>query len=67
MRALRPILTVIGALALAVGLLFFAQGMGWLLWPASSPMLASREWVIRGAALAVVGLLLLIRGRMRRY
>ena len=66
MRALRPVFLVVGVLALLAGLLFAAQGMGWVMWPANSFMLARREWVIRGALLALVGLLLILRATVRR-
>lgn len=65
MRALRPVFLILGILAMLAGLLFAAQGMGWVMWPAHSFMLQQREWVIRGLLLAAVGLLLVLRARVR--
>lgn len=61
MRALRPVFLVVGVLALLAGLLFAAQGMGWVNWPKQSFMIAQGEWVVRGGLLALVGLLLILR------
>lgn len=63
MRGLRLVLTIIGVAALLMGLLWIGQGLGIIMWPASSFMLAQREWAIRGAALAVVGVIVLLRAR----
>jgi hypothetical protein len=65
MRWLRPILTLIGAVALLIGLLWIGQGLGFIRWPSESFMLGQQEWAIRGAALAVVGVILLLRSRRR--
>ena len=67
MRALRPILMIIGVLAALMGLLWIGQGLGYIHWPASSFMLDQRPWADRGAALAVLGLVLvLVARRIRR-
>ena len=60
---LRNILVVIGVLATLMGLLWIGQGLGYIHWPASSFMLDQRPWADRGAALAVVGLLLILVAR----
>ena len=65
MRWVRPILTVIGAVALLIGLLWIGQGLGVINWPQSSFMLGRQEWAIRGAALAVIGVIVLLRARRR--
>jgi hypothetical protein len=65
MRWVRPILTIIGAIALLIGLLWIGQGLGFIRWPSSSFMLGQQEWAIRGGALAVVGVILLLRARRR--
>ena len=66
MAAVRMILMLVCVLALLMGLLWIGQGLGLVLWPASSPMLADRQWAINGAILvttALAALLLLRRGR----
>lgn len=60
---LRKALVVIGVLATLMGLLWIGQGLGYIHWPASSFMLDQRPWADRGAALAVVGLLLILVAR----
>ena len=58
-------LTIIGVLALAMGLLWIGQGTGVIAWPASSFMIDQRPWALRGAVLALVGVGLLIWSRRR--
>jgi hypothetical protein len=65
MRWLRPILTLIGAVALLIGLLWIGQGLGFIHWPRSSFMLDQQEWAIRGGALVVIGVIVLLRTRRR--
>ncbi|WP_298092623.1 hypothetical protein [uncultured Sphingomonas sp.] len=67
MPRLRPILIALGVLVALIGALWIAQGLGYLSWPASSTMLGDRAWADRGAAVAVIGLLLiLVARRLRR-
>jgi hypothetical protein len=58
------LLVVVGVLALAMGLLWIGQGTGVIQWPASSFMISQTQWAWYGAALTVVGLILIWRGRM---
>ena len=64
---LRPILMVVGVLCALMGFLWIGQGLGYVHWPQSSFMLDQRPWADRGAALAVLGLvLILVARRLRR-
>ena len=64
---LRPILIVVGVLCALLGFLWIGQGLGYVHWPQSSFMLDQRPWADRGAALAVLGLvLILVARRLRR-
>jgi Na+/H+ antiporter NhaC len=54
---------VVGILALLIGLLWIGQGTGIVAWPQSSSMISQIQWAWYGAALAVVGLILIWRGR----
>ena len=58
-------LTIVGVLALLMGLLWIGQGLGYIHWPASSFMLDQRPWALRGAILAVIGVGLLGYARSR--
>ena len=62
---LRAVLAMIGlALVLAGGLWTF-QGLGLVMWPAQSFMLADRQWAINGVVTVAVGVLLLWLSRRR--
>ena len=63
---MRTALAIIGALMVAMGLLWIGQGLGYVHWPASSFMIDQRPWAIRGAALAIAGLGLLLFARGKR-
>ena len=63
---MKGLLTVIGVLLLAAGLLFAGQGAGIIDWPSSSFMLGADRWVTYGLVLAGVGLLFIIVGWRRR-
>lgn len=65
MKALPAILLVIGILAMLMGLLWIGQGLGLVMWPASSFMLADRRWSVNGVVLAVTGLVLVWLSRRR--
>ena len=60
---LRPILLLLGMAVTLIGLLWIGQGLGYIHWPRSSFMLDQRQWADYGAAVAVVGLLLLLVAR----
>lgn len=59
MRILKLVLAVVAVLAILMGLLWIGQGLGIIMWPASSFMLADKQWAVNGAILAVIGALLL--------
>ena len=61
-RTGRTASTGIGVVALLVGLLWIGQGLGYL--PGSS-MTGASEWFWIGLVVAVVGVVLLVRGRRR--
>ncbi|GEO84416.1 MULTISPECIES: hypothetical protein [Alphaproteobacteria] len=57
--ATRRIFTILGALALLVGLVWIGQGSGYFPYPASSFMIDQSPWIAYGAMLAVGGLVLI--------
>ena len=52
----RLLMTIIGAFAAVMGMLWVGQGLGIVMWPTSSFMLADRQWALNGAVLAIFGL-----------
>ncbi|MFY7836933.1 MAG: hypothetical protein ACOVQ0_11715 [Novosphingobium sp.] len=60
------ILRIIGIAALLMGALWTGQGLGLIMWPASSFMLAQTQWAYIGTGLMVLGALALWRAGKRR-
>ena len=58
-RILRPILQVFGFALVLSGGLWTLQGLGIIMWPAESFMLADRTWAINGAITFGVGAILI--------
>jgi uncharacterized membrane protein len=56
---MKGLLLLIGLLALAMGLLWVGQGLGYIKWPESSFMISQIQWAYYGGGLAIVGLLLI--------
>lgn len=63
MAIVRTALTVIGALAALMGLVWIGQGTGIFPYPASSFMINQSPWILRGAVLMVVGLVVIWASR----
>jgi hypothetical protein len=60
---MKSLLLLIGALALASGLLFVGQGLGYIDWPARSFMINQMRWVYYGGTIAAAGLVLILIAR----
>lgn len=60
MAVVRFVIGVIAVLAVLMGLLWVGQGLGIIMWPSESFMLADRRWAFNGSVLAAVGLLVLV-------
>lgn len=58
-RILRIVLQVLGVALVLSGGLWTLQGLGLVMWPAESFMLADSQWAINGAITLVIGLGLL--------
>ena len=64
MRAnVKTLLTLIGIIVLLAGLVFMGQGSGYFPYPAESFMISQTRWVYYGAAIAVVGLFIVVFAR----
>ena len=60
---MRTAFLILGIVAVLIGLLWIGQGTGVVAWPQSSFMISQLQWAYYGAALALVGILLMWRGR----
>jgi len=60
----KAVLSLIGIVVLAAGLLFMGQGSGLIQWPAESFMISEPVWVYYGGGIAAVGLLLVVISRV---
>jgi uncharacterized membrane protein len=63
MAIIRLLMLVIGTLAVLMGLLWIGQGTGYVHWPESSFMINESAWALRGAVLAIGGVLMILFGR----
>jgi len=57
------VLSILGFLALAIGLLWIGQGTGVIAWPQSSFMINQLQWAGYGVVLGAVGLILIWQGK----
>jgi hypothetical protein len=57
---MQTLMTVLGVILLIMGLVFMGQGSGYFPYPAESFMISQIRWVCYGAAIAVVGALILV-------
>lgn len=62
---MKTVLLIVGILVFLSGALWACQGMGWIMWPKSSFMLADMKWTYIGAATAAVGLAIVVYSRRR--
>jgi hypothetical protein len=60
---MQTLLTLIGIIVLLAGIVFMGQGSGYFPFPAESFMVRETRWVYYGAAIPVVGLLIIILAR----
>lgn len=63
MAVLRMMLTILGVLMMAMGLLWIGQGLGYIHWPASSFMLDQSIWAVYGLILALAGAAVILISR----
>jgi hypothetical protein len=62
-KILRAVLLMPGILCSLLGLLWIGQGTGYFPYPSYSFMVSDMAWAYRGAALAVVGIILIFVSR----
>ena len=60
MAVVRLLLMVVAGLAVLMGLLWIGQGLGIIMWPSDSFMLADQKWAYNGAILAAVGAIVIV-------
>ena len=56
---MRQPLLIVGIIAVLIGLVWIGQGTGVVAWPRSSFMINEIQWAGYGAALSVIGLILI--------
>ncbi len=66
MRTVRLLAQVLGVALVLSGGLWSLQGLGIVMWPAQSFMLAERQWALYGAITILIGVLLFWWGSRRR-
>lgn len=59
------LLFILGGVIFVLGLIFMAQGAGYLAWPEGTGMYGVSDWVWRGAIVAAIGLIVIVIGRRR--
>ncbi|MFN3455963.1 MAG: hypothetical protein ACK4Z8_00125 [Novosphingobium sp.] len=59
------VLRIFGIVALLMGGLWVGQGLGLIMWPSSSFMLAQTQWAYIGAGLMLIGVVALWRAARR--
>ena len=59
-------LWILGVLLVLFGAIWTLQGLGILMWPAESFMLADSQWAINGAVTMVVGIVSILVARRVR-
>lgn len=62
---MKTLLTIVGIILLAMGLLWMGQGSGYIPWPAESFMISQKQWIYYGGVTAAVGLVLIIVAQRR--
>ena len=66
MKAIRFFLQIAGVAFMLAGGLWMLQGLGIVMWPSESFMLADRQWAVNGAIVFVIGGALFWFGSRRR-
>jgi len=56
---LRPLMLIVGGIAMVLGLFWLSQGLALIGWPASSVMIGQPAWARFGGLLAVMGVVVL--------
>jgi uncharacterized membrane protein len=63
---MKTLMIIVGVVAVAMGLLWAAQGAGYFPYPASSFMINDAMWVYYGLGTAVAGLIVISVARRRK-
>ena len=60
---MKVVLFILGVFGVFVGSLWIGQGTGYVRWPASSFMIDETTWIWYGAAVVLVGLIMIAYSR----
>lgn len=66
MRSVRIVVGVVGVIMALMGLLWMGQGSGYFPYPAGNFMIDQSPWILRGAILFLVGLVVVWYSRRLR-
>lgn len=62
---LKGLCRIFGIALIVFGVIWALQGAGIITWPASSPMIADRNWAVYGGIAAIIGFVItMIAGRI---
>jgi hypothetical protein len=65
MKATKTAAFILGILAVIIGLVWVGQGTGYFPYPADSFMINQSPWILRGAILAIIGVIVIGWSRRR--
>jgi len=60
---MKTVMLVAGVIAIGAGLLWAAQGAGYVTWPSDSFMINNTQWIYYGLATAIGGAVLVAIGK----
>jgi hypothetical protein len=63
---MKTLMLIVGAIAIAMGLLWAAQGAGYFPYPSSSFMINNAAWIYYGLATALGGAVVMLLARRRK-
>jgi len=65
MKATKTAALILGIVAVVIGLVWVGQGTGYFPYPAESFMINQSPWILRGAILAIIGIVVIGWSRRR--
>jgi len=63
---MKTLMLIVGVIAIGAGLLWAAQGGGYVTWPSDSFMIGNPDWIYYGLVTALGGVALVMMARWQR-